>query len=133
MAMFRLDYLSCLLTVVATILVGRKLWTGLVVSGLNSLIVCVIGLHTSQYGFIPANVFCIGIYAFNLRAWLKAKKVPPESSTDASSDLLAGCNPMSIFKMPAARRLITSFRMRSEAGLDTSPRSLPHSSDQGYS
>ncbi len=56
MAMFRLDYLSCLLTVLATILVGRKMWTGLVVSGLNSLIVCVIGFHTSQYGFIPANV-----------------------------------------------------------------------------
>jgi len=55
--MFRLDYLSCLLTVVATILVGRKSWIGLVVSGVNSLIICVIGVHTSQYGFIPANVF----------------------------------------------------------------------------
>ncbi len=52
MAIFQLDYLSCFLTVVATILVGRKMWTGLVVSGVNSLIVCVIGLHTSQYGFI---------------------------------------------------------------------------------
>jgi hypothetical protein len=72
--MFRLDYLSCFLTVVATILVGRKMWTGLVVSGVNSLIVCVIGLHTSQYGFIPANVFCICINAFNLRAWLKLEK-----------------------------------------------------------
>ena len=41
MAMFRLDYLSCLLAVVATVLVGRKMWTGLVVSGLNSFIVCV--------------------------------------------------------------------------------------------
>jgi hypothetical protein len=68
--MFRLDYLSCLLTVVATILVGRKMWTGLVVSGVNSLIVCVIGVHTSQYGFIPANVFCICINAFNLKLWL---------------------------------------------------------------
>jgi hypothetical protein len=73
-AMFRLDYLSCFLTVVATILVGRKMWSGLVVSGVNSLIVCVIGLHTSQYGFIPANVFCICINAFNLRAWLKGQK-----------------------------------------------------------
>jgi hypothetical protein len=134
MAMFRLDYLSCLLSVVATILVGRRLWTGLVVSGLNSLIVCVIGLHTSQYGFIPANVFCIGINAFNLRAWLKAKKVPPESTTDASSDLLAGCNPMNTFKKAAAPRLVTSFRMRSQAGLgvDTSQRSFPPSSHQGY-
>src|SRR5712672_2140329 len=78
-AMFQLDYLSCFLTVVATILVGRKMWTGLLVSGVNSLIVCVIGLHTSQYGFIPANVFCICINAFNLRAWLR---VQSESTTD---------------------------------------------------
>jgi hypothetical protein len=79
-AIFQLDYLSCFLTVVATILVGRKMWTGLVVSGINSLIVCVIGLHTSQYGFIPANVFCICINAFNLRAWLKVQKDPSEST-----------------------------------------------------
>jgi hypothetical protein len=94
-AMFRLDYLSCFLTVVATVLVGRKMWTGLVVSGVNSLIVCVIGLHTSQYGFIPANVFCICINAFNLGAWLKVQKDPSESTTDASSELLTGCKRMS--------------------------------------
>jgi hypothetical protein len=80
-AIFRLDYLSCFLTVVATILVGRKMWTGLIVSGVNSLIVCVIGLHTSQYGFIPANVFCICINAFNLRAWIKVQKDLSESTT----------------------------------------------------
>jgi len=85
--MFRLDYLSCLLTVVATILVGRKMWTGLVVSGVNSLIVCVIGLHTSQYGFIPANVFCICINAFNLRTWLKVQKDPSQSTTEGSSEV----------------------------------------------
>lgn len=78
--MFRLDYLSCFFTVVATILIGRKMWTGLVISGLNSLIVCVIGLHTSQYGFIPANLFCICINAFNLRAWLKVQKDSSEST-----------------------------------------------------
>ena len=76
MEMFRLDYLSCLLTVVATILVGRKKWSGLVVSGVNSLIVCVIGVHTSQYGFIPANVFCICINAFNLKSWLDKGEHP---------------------------------------------------------
>jgi len=74
--MLRLDYLSCLLTIVATVLVGRKKWTGLVVSGANSLIVCVIGVHTSQYGFIPANVFCICIYAFNLKSWLNKGEKP---------------------------------------------------------
>jgi hypothetical protein len=58
-------------TVVATILVCRRQWSGLVVAGVNSLIVCVIGAHTSQFGFIPANVSCICIYAFNLKSWLK--------------------------------------------------------------
>ena len=91
MAMFRLDYLSCFLTIVATILVGRKMWTGLVVSGVNSLIVCVIGLHTSQYGFIAANVFCICINAFNLRTWLKVQKDPSESTADASRQKVAEC------------------------------------------
>jgi len=115
--MLRLDYLSCFLTVVATILLGRKMWTGLVVSGVNSLIVCVIGLHTSQYGFIPANVFCICINAFNLRAWLKVQKDPSESTTDASSEMVAGRKGMSISKKVAARRLINSFTIRREGRL----------------
>ena len=120
MAMFQLDYLSCFLTVVATILVGRKMWTGLVVSGVNSLIVCVIGLHTSQYGFIPANVFCICINAFNLRTWLKVQKDPSESTTDASSELVAGCKRMSPSKKAATRRLMNSFRIRSDGRLGNS-------------
>ena len=82
--MFRLDYLSCVLTVVATILIGRRMWSGLVVSCINSLIVCVIGVHTAQYGFVPANVFCICINAFNLRAWLKVQR----ARTDAGAGLL---------------------------------------------
>ena len=79
--MIRLDYLSCLLTVVATILVGRKKWTGLLLSGINSAIVCVIGVHTSQYGFIPANLFCMCIYAFNIRKWRKLQKRPSVTET----------------------------------------------------
>jgi hypothetical protein len=119
-AMFRLDYLSCFLTVLATILVGRKMWTGLIVSGVNSLIVCVIGLHTSQSGFIPANVFCICINAFNLRTWLKVQKDSSESTTDASSELVAGCKPMSTSKKVATRRSIKSFRIRRERRLGDS-------------
>ena len=69
--MFRLDYLSCFLTVLSTILVARKHWSGLLVAGVNSVIICLIGLRTSQLGFIPANLFCIGIYAFNFRSWLR--------------------------------------------------------------
>jgi len=71
--MFRLDYLSCFLTILATILVARKSWTGLVVSSINCLVVCVIGLRTSQLGFIPANLFCICMYVFSIRSWLRDK------------------------------------------------------------
>jgi hypothetical protein len=71
LAMFRLDYLSCLLTILATVLVGRKSWTGLLISIINSLIVCLIGFRTSQFGFIPANLVCICVYAFSIRSWLR--------------------------------------------------------------
>ncbi len=69
--MFRLDYLSCFLTILATVLVGRKSWTGLLISIVNSVIVCVIGFRTSQFGFILANLICICVYAFNIRSWFK--------------------------------------------------------------
>ena len=72
-AMFRLDTLSCALTVLSTVLVGRKLWTGLVVAGINSVVICVIGLRTAQFGFIPANLFCIAVYAASLRSWRKGR------------------------------------------------------------
>jgi hypothetical protein len=117
--MFRLDYLSCFLSILATILIGRRMWTGLVLAGVNSLIVCVIGLHTSQYGFIPANVFCICINAFNLRSWLKVQKDPSESTTDANGELVAGSKPASTFPKAATRRL-HSFRIRSAARLRNS-------------
>jgi len=71
LAMFHLDYLSCFLTVLATILLARKSWIGLLIAIVNSLIVCAIGLRTSQLGFIPANLFCICVYAFSMRPWLK--------------------------------------------------------------
>jgi hypothetical protein len=70
-AMFHLDYLSCFLTILATVLVGRKSWTGLLMSIVNSMIVCVIGFRTSQFGFIPANLICICVYAFSIRSWVK--------------------------------------------------------------
>jgi len=72
--MFHLDYLSCFFTVLATILLARKSWIGLLVAIVNSLIVCVIGLRTSQLGFIPANLFCICVYGFSMRPWLKEQK-----------------------------------------------------------
>jgi hypothetical protein len=72
-SMVHLDYLSCFLTILATLLLARKSWIGLLVAIVNSLIVCAIGLRTSQLGFIPANLFCICVYAFNMRPWFKDK------------------------------------------------------------
>jgi hypothetical protein len=65
----RLDYLSCVLTIASTILVGRRCWGGWLVATVNSVIMCIIGIKTAQLGFIPANVFCIAISANNLRNW----------------------------------------------------------------
>jgi len=69
-----LDYISCMLTILSTILVGRKQWTGWVVAAINSVVICLIGLRTAQFGFIAANLFCIALYAWNLRNWrIKAR------------------------------------------------------------
>ncbi|SRR6266700_5070748 len=65
----RLDYISCVLTVLGAILLGKKLWQGWVVAAVNSAVVCVIGVRTAQFGFIPANLFCIALYTVNLRTW----------------------------------------------------------------
>lgn len=42
-------------------------------AGINSGIICVIGYRTAQTGFIPANLLCIVMYGFNLRAWRKGE------------------------------------------------------------
>lgn len=68
--MLRLDYLSCVLTVASTVLVGRRCWEGWALAGV-SVLICIIGLRTEQLGFIPANVFCMVMSAVNLRAWRK--------------------------------------------------------------
>lgn len=57
----------------ATVLIGRKSWIGLVLAALNSAIVCVIGLRTAQFGFIPANLICICVYAASIRSWLRTR------------------------------------------------------------
>ena len=69
--MLRPDYVSCLLTVISTVLVGRRYWQGWVLAAINSVIICVIAVRTEQTGFIPANLFCIVLYGINLRAWRK--------------------------------------------------------------
>lgn len=69
-----LSYLSCLLTIASTVLVGRRLWQGWVVAGVNSVIIGAIGWQTGQWGFVPANVFCLAIYAYNLKTWREPQR-----------------------------------------------------------
>lgn len=69
----RLDFLSCILTIVSTVLVGRRCWEGWILAAVNSAIVCLIGFRTAQFGFIPANLFCIALYGFNVRRWRKSE------------------------------------------------------------
>lgn len=83
--MQHLDYLSCCLTVVSTVLVARKRWSGLVLAGINSAIICAIGFRTAQFGFIPANLFCILVYAVSLRSWRR----PRRRLTDEQADRAA--------------------------------------------
>jgi len=73
-AVLRLDYLSCILTVASTILVGKRHWEGWMLAAVNSVLFCVIGFKTEQFGFIPANLFCIVLYGLNLRTWRKASE-----------------------------------------------------------
>lgn len=70
--MLRLDYVSCVLTVTSTILVGRGLWQGWLLGLMNGVIMCVIGFKTAQLGFIPANLFCMALSANNVLDWRKA-------------------------------------------------------------
>jgi len=72
--LIRLDYLSCILTILATVLIGKKLWQGWVVAALNSAVVCVIGVRTAQFGFVPANLLCIALYTSNLVNWRPKKQ-----------------------------------------------------------
>lgn len=71
--MLRLDYISCVLTILSTILVGKRCWEGWILAAVNSVIICVIGFRTAQMGFIPANVFCLILYGVNLRNWRKTE------------------------------------------------------------
>jgi hypothetical protein len=71
LAVLKLDYVSCVLTIFSTILIGKRCWEGWVLAAINSVIVCVIGVRTEQLGFVPANLFCIVLCAWNLRSWRK--------------------------------------------------------------
>ncbi len=73
-----LDFISCALAFGSTILVGKKRWEGWVVAGVNSVLICFIAVDTSQFGFIPANMFCIALYSCNIREWCKGTRISGE-------------------------------------------------------
>jgi hypothetical protein len=53
-------------------------------------------LRTSQLGFIPANLFCICIYAFSMRSWLKEQTgANRDQAHPQDSGSVADCPPMS--------------------------------------
>jgi hypothetical protein len=85
--MLRLDYISCVLTILSTILIGRRVWQGWIIAGANSLLICVIGFRTAQTGFIPANLFCLGIYGYNLVQW-RAQSARQVSLEPRASDVV---------------------------------------------
>jgi hypothetical protein len=80
-----LDYVSCILTILSTILIGKRHWQGWILAAVNSVVVCFIGWKTAQMGFIPANLFCIGIYAYNLKTWRKAEDAEPVTKAAAAA------------------------------------------------
>ena len=82
----RLDYISCVLTIGSTVLIGKRHWRGWLIAAANSVIICYIGFQTEQTGFIPANLFCLGIYGYNVYQWRSAE--PEQSQPAATSDTL---------------------------------------------
>src|SRR5215467_7728700 len=106
--MLRLDYLSCLLTIASTILIGRRKWQGWIVAGANSVIISVIGMQTAQTGFIPANLFCLAIYGYNILQW-RERSAEGDSSPAAPSDRLESQAAVTHVPRRFARRLGRAF------------------------
>jgi hypothetical protein len=97
--MFRLDYISCVLTISSTILVGKKRLEGWVVAGLNSVLICIIAVNTAQLGFIPANLFCLALYTYNISQWRTRIGVAKEydgRGTETQSLTVPGAHQMQI-------------------------------------
>jgi hypothetical protein len=121
--MLRLDYLSCFLTIASTVLIGRRKWQGWIVAGVNSLIISVIGMRTAQTGFIPANLFCIAIYGYNILQWRKS------SPTATASDRLESQASITHVPRRFVRRMGRAFAGNERFSLNSNrirQRSLPH-------
>jgi hypothetical protein len=102
----------------ATILVGRKSWTGLLISIVNSLVVCTIGVRTSQFGFIPANLFCVCVYAFSIRSWLRGQRdrnqTPPPGSSPVADPIDRSCASCAVTVTDPHNRRLGDFKMNQQ-------------------
>jgi hypothetical protein len=88
--MLHLDYVSCLLTVLCTVLVGRRKWQGWVVAAPDSAIISFIGMRTGQWGFVPANAFGIAIYPYNIHNRRSPSEIAVSSATLNQQDSQSG-------------------------------------------
>jgi hypothetical protein len=118
--MLHLDYVSCLLTVASTVMVGKRLWQGWIVAGLNSIVVCVIGAHTGQWGFVPANIFCLLIYVYNLHQWRQPEQArtaaqSPTPAVSVTLDTQIPPMPRKVLEFHRPRRLVTRAKSKSTA------------------
>ncbi len=78
-----MDYLSCILTLVSTALVGKKRWEGFAVATVNSALICMLARDAKQWGLIPANVLCMGLYARNISKWRKESKEADDQAAES--------------------------------------------------
>ncbi len=77
-----MDYLSCILTLVSTALVGKKRWEGFAIATVNSGIICMLARDARQWGLIPANVLCMALYARNIHKWRREEQRQMPSNPD---------------------------------------------------
>lgn len=108
----RLDYLSCALTIVSTVMVGRRKWQGWIVAGVNSAIICVIGIRTAQTGFIPANLFCLGLYACNIYQWRFGGKREDRTETIPEHTAEAVRSPVQMVAKEHKQRVLVTVKER---------------------
>lgn len=50
-------------------MLSKNLCQGRKGAAVDSAVVCVIGVRTAQFGFVPANPLCIALYTSNLVTW----------------------------------------------------------------
>jgi hypothetical protein len=114
------NYVSCVLTIVSTVMVGKRQWSGWILAGINSVIVCFIGYQTRQWGFIPANIFCLVIYAYNIRKWREQDETMPTVMNELpkATDVAVG------FDAPA---LVSGNLVSNDGQLHDKPRRFRHS------